>query len=111
MNYENYFKGLFESIPDYKKILLLMILYQNDKDLLHEVAFSERDTNRLNKEFKSILIEQHKEYLNYVKNEEESIIEKFLNKLLEQYFATIFEDVRHERSHIFLLSLVEPDRL
>ena len=28
---------------------------------------------------------------------------------MNQYFATIFEDVRHERSLILLLSLVEPD--
>ena len=30
---------------------------------------------------------------------------------MEQYFKTIFEDVRHERSLILLLSLVEPDIL
>ena len=30
---------------------------------------------------------------------------------MEQYFATIFEDVRHERSLIFLLRLVEPSIL
>ena len=30
---------------------------------------------------------------------------------MEQYFATIFEDVRHERSLILLLSLVEPSIL
>ena len=30
---------------------------------------------------------------------------------MEQYFATIFEDVRHERSLIILLSLREPDIL
>ena len=30
---------------------------------------------------------------------------------MEQYFATIFEDIRHERSLILLLSLVEPDIL
>ena len=30
---------------------------------------------------------------------------------MEQYFNTIFEDVRHERSLILLLSLVEPDIL
>ena len=30
---------------------------------------------------------------------------------MEQYFANIFEDVRHERSLILLLSLVEPDIL
>ena len=28
---------------------------------------------------------------------------------MDQYFATIFEDIRHERSLILLLSLVEPD--
>ena len=28
---------------------------------------------------------------------------------MEQYFDSIFEDVRHERSLIFLLSIVEPD--
>ena len=30
---------------------------------------------------------------------------------MDQYFATIFEDIRHERSIILLLSLVEPDIL
>ena len=30
---------------------------------------------------------------------------------MEQYFNTIFEDVRHERSLILLLSLVEPSIL
>ena len=30
---------------------------------------------------------------------------------MEQYFTAIFEDVRHERSLIVLLSLVEPDTL
>ena len=30
---------------------------------------------------------------------------------MEQYFATIFEDIRHERSFNFLLSLVERDIL
>ena len=30
---------------------------------------------------------------------------------MEQNFATLFEDVRHERSLILLLSLVEPDIL
>ena len=30
---------------------------------------------------------------------------------MEQYFNTIFEDIRHERSLILLLALVEPDTL
>ena len=80
MNNENYFKNIFESIPDYRKIVLVIFLIKKDEDLLQEVGFSERDINPLNNEFKNILIEQHEEILDYVKNEEESIIEKFLNK-------------------------------
>ena len=30
---------------------------------------------------------------------------------MEQYFNTVFEDIRHERSLILLLSLIEPDLL
>ena len=57
-----------------------MFLLQNHKNLLHEIGFSERDINHLNLEFKNILIDQHEEYLDYVKNEEESTLEKFLNR-------------------------------
>ena len=80
MNNTNYFKDSFESIPDYRKIVFLLFLIKNDKDLLREVGFSERDINRLNLEFKNILIDQHEKYLDYIKNEEESIVERFLNK-------------------------------
>ena len=73
-------KDLFESIPDYRKIVLLIYIFQNGKNRLREISFSERDISRLNLEFKNILIEQHKEYLAYVKNEEQSVIEKILNK-------------------------------
>ena len=80
MKYEKYFKDFFESIPDYRKIVFLLFLIKNDKDLLREVGFSERDINRLYLEFKNILIDQHEKNLDYIKNEEESIIERFLNK-------------------------------
>ena len=79
MNNTNSFEDLFESISDYRKIVLLIFLIQNDKNLLQEVGFSERDIFSLNKEIKNILIEQHEEYLAYIKNEEESVLEKFLN--------------------------------
>ena len=71
---------MFESIPDYRKIVFLIFLIKNDKNLLPEVGFSERDINRINLEFKNILIEEYEEYRDYVRNEEESTIEKFLNK-------------------------------
>ena len=76
MNNINYFKDIIESIPDYRKIVLLIFLIQNDKNLLKEIGFSKNDINRLSIEFKNILIEQHEEWLDYIKNEEESIIEK-----------------------------------
>ena len=34
MNIVNYFKDLFESIPDHKKIVLLLFLIKNDVDML-----------------------------------------------------------------------------
>ena len=80
MDNTNYFKDLFESIHDYKKIVLLIFLIQNDKNLLKEIGFSKNDINLLNLEFKNILIEQNEEYYSYVKNQEESIIERILNK-------------------------------
>ena len=80
MNYENYFKNIFESIIDYKKIIMMIFLIQNDKNLLEGIGFSKNDIDRLSLEFKNILITQHEEYLSYIKNEEESIIERILNK-------------------------------
>ena len=76
MNYENYFNDMFESIPDYRKIVLLMFLTKNDVDLLNECGYIKNDINRLNLAFKNILMEQYEEYLDYIKNEEDSIIEK-----------------------------------
>ena len=80
MNNVYYFKDLFESIPDYRKIVLLMFLIKDDKNLLKEVGFSKNDINFLSLEFKNILLEEFEEYLSYIKNEEESVIERFLNK-------------------------------
>ena len=80
MIYENYFKDLFQSIPDYKKVVLLKFLNQNDKNLLREIGCNKNDINRLGLELKKILIEEHENYLDYIKDQEESIFEKFLNK-------------------------------
>ena len=42
MNHENssYFEDMFESITDYRKIVLLIFLIQNDENLLKEIGFS-----------------------------------------------------------------------
>ena len=80
MNNSNYFRDIFESITDYRKIVLLIFLIQNDKNLLKEIGFSKNDINLLNLEFKNILLEKFENYLDYIKDQEESILEKFLNK-------------------------------
>ena len=80
MNNENYFRDIFESVRHYRKIVLLIFLIQNDKNLLKEIGFAKTDINLLNLEFKNILSEEFENYLDYIKNQEESIWEKFLNK-------------------------------
>ena len=80
MNNANYFKDIIESIHDFRKIVLLIFLTQNDKNLLKEIGFSKNDINLLNLEFKNILLEEFENYLDYIKVQEESILEKFLNK-------------------------------
>ena len=80
MNNANYFEDLFESITDYRKTVLLIFLIQNDKNLLKEIGFSKNDINLLNLEFKNILLEEFENYLDYIKDQEESILEKFLSK-------------------------------
>ena len=80
MNNSNYFRDFFKSITDYRKIVLLIILIQNDKNLLKEIGFSKNDINSLNLELKNILLQEFEDYLDYIKNQEESILEKFLNK-------------------------------
>ena len=111
MNHVNYFKDLFESLPDYGKIVLFRFLIKKVNELLTECGILKNDINSLNKEFRNVSIEQNEEYLDHIRKQEESIIEKFLKKSGEKHFATNFEDVRHERSPILLLSLVEPDIL
>ena len=80
MNKTNYFKDLFESISEYRKIVLLIFLIQNDKNFLKEIGFSQSYINQLSIEFKNTLLEEFEEYLSYIKNEEESLLEKFINK-------------------------------
>ena len=80
MNYENFFKDLFESIPDFRKVVLLLHLIQNDDDLLKECGILKSDIIRLRKVDKTILIEEIEEHLDYINNEQESVFEIFSNK-------------------------------
>ena len=80
MNNVNCFNDKFESLPDYRKVVLLMFLIKNDVNLLYECGFLKGDIHYLYKKFKKILLELNEEYLDYINNEKESIIEKILNK-------------------------------
>ena len=80
MNHSNYFKDILESITDYKKIVLLKFLIQNDKNLIKGKGFSKNDINLIKLDFNITLIEGFKEYFRYVKNIEESAIEKCLKQ-------------------------------
>ena len=80
MNFVKYFRDLFESISDYKRIVFLMFLIKNDVNFLYECGFLKGDINFLYKEFKNILLELNDDYLDHIKNQEESINEKILNK-------------------------------
>ena len=73
-------KDLFESIEDYRKIIFLIFLIQNDKNFKKEIGFIKNIINRSNLKFKKIFVEQYEEYLDYNKTEEESAIENFLYK-------------------------------
>ena len=59
----NCLKVLFESIPNYSKIVLLMFLIKNDDNFLTECGYLKNDFDSLNKELKNILLEQNDEYL------------------------------------------------
>ena len=80
MNVVKYFEDLFESIPNFRKIVLLMFLIRNDVNLLYECGFLKEDIHYLYQKFRDILLELNEEYLDYIKNEEESVLEKFLNE-------------------------------
>ena len=87
-----FIKDLFESIPNSRKIVFSIFLFQNDKGLLGENGFSKRDIVCLPLEFKKILLRHHEKYLDYVKSEEDSIIERFFEKknptILRYYFRS-----------------------
>ena len=68
MNNETYFRDLFASIENNRKIVLLLFLIKFDVDLLREVWFLENDFNRLSSEFKTILLEQNEKNHNHCVN-------------------------------------------
>ena len=76
----NFFEDIFESIANYKKIVLIIFLNKNDVNFLYECGFLKCDIDFLCREVKNILLELNEDYLDHIKNQEEAIIEKILNK-------------------------------
>ena len=72
MDNVKYFKDLFESITDYKKIVLLMFLIKNDVNLLYECGYLKSDIKFLYEEFKNILLELNEEYLDYIRKKKKN---------------------------------------
>ena len=69
-----YSKDVLESNHVYRKIVLLLFLIKDDKILIKKIGFADNDINRIYLEFKKILLEE--KYLSYVKDQEETSIEK-----------------------------------
>ena len=80
MKYGNSCKDMFESILDYRKIVLLKFLIQNDDDIITDCGFLRKDINSLNDEIENNLREQNEKYLDYIKNEEEAVLKRFPDK-------------------------------
>ena len=97
---------MFESIPDNGNIVLITLLNKKNFDLLTECDFLKTVINILCLRFRNTRLEQNQDYHDYKRNKEESIIEKNLEKM-EDYFATMLEDVRHERLLVLLLPLTD----
>ena len=57
-----------------------MILSKNDNDFVTECGFLKNDNKRFYKNFKNILEDLNEDYLDYIKNKEESLIENVVNK-------------------------------
>ena len=80
MNHVSYFIELLGSFEIYRKFVSSMLLNENNEKLLTECGYSKSDINRVCLQFKKILVKPNKEDLDYMKNEEESIVERILNK-------------------------------
>ena len=57
-----YSEDLFESIPDYRKIVLIMFFFKKDIDCLRECGFLKSVIKRPSLVFRKILLEQNEEF-------------------------------------------------
>ena len=74
----NYFKDMLESIPNYRKIILLTFIIKRDDVMLKEFGLSDDFIEKLYNECKQIIISDMDQYYSHIKNLEQSIIENIL---------------------------------
>ena len=76
----NYFKDMLESLPNYRKIILLCFIIKKDDIMLREFGLSDDFIEKLYNDCKQKMISDMDQYFTHIKNLEESIIEKILIK-------------------------------
>ena len=76
----NYFKDTLNSIPNYGKIILLCFIIKRDDKILKEFGLSDNFIEKLYDDCEKIIESDIDQYFSHIKNLEESIIEKILNK-------------------------------
>ena len=80
MNNITDFKSWFESIPEQREVVLLVILIRRDGDTSNECGFLKDGFKRLYEEYEKILNEENEDCPTTIIKQEESIIEVFQNK-------------------------------
>ena len=68
---------MLESVPNYRKIILLCFIIKRDDIMLKEFGLSDNFIKKLYDDCKQIMINEMNQYFSHIKNLEESIIERF----------------------------------
>ena len=71
----NYFKDMLNSIPYYRKIILLCFIIKRDYTMLREFGLSDDFIEKLYNDCKQIMISDMDQYFSHIENLEESILE------------------------------------
>ena len=71
----NYFKDMLNSIPYYRKIILLCFFIKRDDTMLREFGLSDDFIEKLYNDCKQIMESDMDQYFSHIKNLEESILE------------------------------------
>ena len=71
----NYFKDMVNSIPYYRKIILLCFIIKRDEGILREFGLSDDFIEKLYNDCKQIMDSDMNEYFSHIRNLEESVLE------------------------------------